>query len=260
MLTQWVVPAITITGRTDKVKIATFNGTPFAIGMVQEGKIEVDVGENLDWIGHAVVDSEMRMLCGLPTVKDPKIPLLIFDKDNADTAGKPPKVNTGYGDAYIEGYAQAVEAALSRVDEAEGPRAPSPSRIFWFFRSSGLSKSFGGARALDEVSLDGPLWRSAWPARAEWVGEIDPDQNPVRVSRRGRFGPHSHRWARGRPAGRTRRSCASTASAFVHQHLGLMPSLTVLENLLLPDLAVENRWLVDWRAEARASARAVQAI
>ncbi|HLJ72808.1 MAG TPA: sugar ABC transporter substrate-binding protein [Roseiarcus sp.] len=104
VLTQWVVPAVTITGRTDKVKVATFNGTPFAIGMVQEGKIEVDIGENLDWIGHAVVDSEMRMLCGLPTVKDPKIPLLIFDKSNADTAGKPPQVNTGYGDAYIEGY------------------------------------------------------------------------------------------------------------------------------------------------------------
>ncbi len=106
VLTQWVVPAITITGRTDKVKVATFNGTPFAIGMVQQGKIEVDVGENLDWIGHAVVDSEMRMLCGLPVVKDPKIPLLIFDKDNADTAGKPPKVSTGYGDAYVEGYAK----------------------------------------------------------------------------------------------------------------------------------------------------------
>ena len=40
------------------------------------------------------------------TVKDPKIPLLIFDKDNADTAGKPPKVNTGYGDAYVDGYRQ----------------------------------------------------------------------------------------------------------------------------------------------------------
>lgn len=104
VLTQWVVPAVTITGRTDKVKIATFNGTPFAIGLVQEGKVDVDIGENLDWIGHAVVDAEMRMLCGLPTVKDPKIPLLIFDKSNADTAGKPPQVNTGYGDAYIDGY------------------------------------------------------------------------------------------------------------------------------------------------------------
>jgi ribose transport system substrate-binding protein len=104
VLTQWVVPAVTITGRTGKVKIATFNGTPFAIGLVQEGKVEIDIGENLDWIGDAVLDSEMRMLCGLPTVKDPRIPLLIFDKSNADSAGKPPKVNTGYGDAYVEGY------------------------------------------------------------------------------------------------------------------------------------------------------------
>jgi ribose transport system substrate-binding protein len=106
VLSQWVVPAVTIAGRADKVKIATFNGTPFAIGLVQEGKVDVDIGENLDWIGRAVMDAEMRMLCGLPTVKDPKIPLLIFDKDNADTAGKPPKVNTGYGDAYVDGYPQ----------------------------------------------------------------------------------------------------------------------------------------------------------
>ena len=104
VLTQWVVPAVTLTGKSDKVKIASFNGTPFAIGLVQQGKVELDIGENLDWIGHAVVDSEMRMLCGLPTVKDPKIPLLIFDKDNAGTAGNPPQVNTGYGDAYIAGY------------------------------------------------------------------------------------------------------------------------------------------------------------
>jgi ribose transport system substrate-binding protein len=106
VLTQWVVPAVTITGKSDKVKIASFNGTPFAIGLVQQGKVELDIGENLDWIGHAVVDAEMRMICGLPTVSDPKIPLLIFDKENADTAGKPPQVNTGYGDAYLDGYAQ----------------------------------------------------------------------------------------------------------------------------------------------------------
>ena len=82
------------------------NGTPFAIGLVQEGKVDVDIGENLDWIGRAVLDAEMRMLCNLPAVKDPKIPLLIFDRENADTAGKPPKVNTGYGNAYIDGYRQ----------------------------------------------------------------------------------------------------------------------------------------------------------
>jgi ribose transport system substrate-binding protein len=106
VLSQWVVPAVTIAGRADQVKIATFNGTPFAIGLVQQGKVDVDIAENLDWIGRAVMDAEMRMLCGLSTVRDPKLPLLIFDKDNANTAGKPPKANTGYGDAYVDGYRQ----------------------------------------------------------------------------------------------------------------------------------------------------------
>jgi ribose transport system substrate-binding protein len=106
VLSQWVVPAVIISGRHEKVKVITFNGTPFALTMVQDGKIEMDIGENLDWIGHAVIDSEMRMICGLPAVKDPKIPLLIFDKSNADSAGKPAQVSTGYGDAYLAGYRQ----------------------------------------------------------------------------------------------------------------------------------------------------------
>jgi ribose transport system substrate-binding protein len=103
-MAQFVVPALTITGKTDQVKIVTFNGTPFVIGMVQSGQVEMDVGENLDWIAHGVLDSHMRRLCGLPEVKDPKIPLLIFDKDNAASAGTPPEASTGYGDAYISGF------------------------------------------------------------------------------------------------------------------------------------------------------------
>src|SRR5262249_28599111 len=38
--------------------------------------------------------------------------------------------------------------------------------------------------------------------------------------------------------------------SFVHQHLGLIPSLTVLENLLASDLATESRWRINWRNEA----------
>jgi ribose transport system substrate-binding protein len=105
-MSQFVVPAITITNKQDQVKIATFNGTPFVLGLLQEGKVEMDIGENLDWIGHAIMDAEMRILCGLPEIKDPKIPFYIFDKSNADSAGKPPKLSTGYGDAYNKGYAK----------------------------------------------------------------------------------------------------------------------------------------------------------
>jgi ribose transport system substrate-binding protein len=103
-MSQFVVPAITITGKQDSVKIATFNGTPFVLGLVQDGKVEMDIGENLDWIGHAVMDAEMRLLCGLAPIKDPKIPFYVFDKSNARNAGRPPKLSTGYGDAYLAGY------------------------------------------------------------------------------------------------------------------------------------------------------------
>ena len=64
----------------------------------------MDIGENLDWIGDAIIDAEMRMLCGLPQVSDPKIPFYIFDSHNADEAGKPPQLSQGYGAAYIDGY------------------------------------------------------------------------------------------------------------------------------------------------------------
>src|SRR6202012_1903003 len=46
-MSQFVVPAPTITGKSDSVKIVTFNGPAFVIGMVQRGQVEADIGENL---------------------------------------------------------------------------------------------------------------------------------------------------------------------------------------------------------------------
>jgi len=103
-MNQFVVPALTITGASDRVKIATFNGTPFALDMVQNGQVEMNVGENLDWIAYGMLDAQMRLICGLDPVDDPKIPLLIFDANNAATAGTPAEVSKGYGDAYLAGY------------------------------------------------------------------------------------------------------------------------------------------------------------
>jgi ribose transport system substrate-binding protein len=103
-MSQFVVPALTITGRSEDVKVATFNGTPFVIGMIQGGQVEMDIGENLDWIAHGIADSHMRRLCGLEVPADPKIPLMIFDASNAETAGVPPEASKGYGDAYEAGF------------------------------------------------------------------------------------------------------------------------------------------------------------
>jgi ribose transport system substrate-binding protein len=105
-MSQFVVPAVTITGSQDRVKIDAFNGTPFVLGLIQQGQVQMDIGENLDWIGHAIIDAEMRIVCGLQPVADPKIPFYIFDEQNAKDAGTPPQLSQGYGDAYVDGYAK----------------------------------------------------------------------------------------------------------------------------------------------------------
>lgn len=103
-MNQFVVPALTITGAADRVKIATFNGTPFVLDMIQNGQVEMDIGENLEWIAYGMLDAQMRLVCGLEPVTDPKIPLLVFDASNAATAGTPAETSKGYGDAYVAGY------------------------------------------------------------------------------------------------------------------------------------------------------------
>ncbi len=108
-MAQFVVPAVDLTQSADRVKIATFNGSPYVLQLVQQGKVEMDIGESIDWVAHAIVDAEMRILCGLPAIKDPKVPLYIFDASNAKSAGTPPKISTGYGDAYIAGYRKLWE-------------------------------------------------------------------------------------------------------------------------------------------------------
>lgn len=105
-MSQFVVPAVTLTHSESRVKIDAFNGTPFVLGLIQQGKVEMDIGENLDWIGHAIIDDEMRRLCGLAPVADPRIPFYLFTAANAKDAGTPPELSRGYGDAYVAGYAK----------------------------------------------------------------------------------------------------------------------------------------------------------
>ena len=101
---QFVVPAITLTQAKDRVKITSFNGTPFVIGYVQQGKVDMDVGESLDWSARGIMDAEMRLVGGLEPVKDPHTPVHIFDATNADSAGHPPKPNAGYGTDYVNEF------------------------------------------------------------------------------------------------------------------------------------------------------------
>jgi ribose transport system substrate-binding protein len=105
-MSQFVVPAVGLSGKEDTVKIATSNGTPFVLDFIRDGKVEMDIGESLDWIARATIDGYMRKLAGLPMPKDIGVPYLIFDSSNVATAGIPAGPNAGYGDAYVKGFNQ----------------------------------------------------------------------------------------------------------------------------------------------------------
>jgi ribose transport system substrate-binding protein len=95
--------AIRAAGRTGKVKISTFNGTPEILKEVKKGDIvTMNVGENLEWIGYAIVDQSMRIMGGLPAVKNARVPVRVFDKTNIGQAGS--AFTSGWGTSYIGGY------------------------------------------------------------------------------------------------------------------------------------------------------------
>jgi ribose transport system substrate-binding protein len=96
---------IRASGRADAVKISTFNGTPEILKEVKNGDIiAMDVGENLDWIAHAVMDQSMRIMGGLDPVENARVPVRVFDDSNIDEAGA--DFTEGFGDEYVSGYQQ----------------------------------------------------------------------------------------------------------------------------------------------------------
>ncbi len=104
-MTQFVKPAVTVAGLDGKIKVATFNGTPFVLEEIQRGDlVRADVGENLGWLGFATMDQVFRVLAGLPPAPTSNTPLRVFDDSNVAEAGTPPRLDAGYGDAYLAGY------------------------------------------------------------------------------------------------------------------------------------------------------------
>jgi ribose transport system ATP-binding protein len=112
-----------------------------------------------------------------------------------------------------------------------------------------LSKQFGGVRALDNVDLTvgrrevhGLLGQNG-SGKSTLIkvlcGFNEPDPG-ASLTVDGRATPLPL------PPGGFREHGIS----FVHQNLGLIPSLTVLENLLVSDLATESRWRINWHREA----------
>jgi len=101
-MSQFVTPAIAATNSAGKVKVIGFNGTPFVLDLIRQGKVEMDLGESLDWAGHAIADAEMRLIGGMGLVKSMNIPYRLFTADNAAEAGVPASFSKGYGTYKVE--------------------------------------------------------------------------------------------------------------------------------------------------------------
>lgn len=104
-MTQFVLPAITASSKTDSVHISTFNGTPAALKMLADGPtVTMDVGENLEWLAYANLDQLFRAMLGEPTLDNEHTALRVFTTENVADTGNPPAFNTGFGDSYVSGY------------------------------------------------------------------------------------------------------------------------------------------------------------
>lgn len=105
-MTQFAAAGLQVAGKSGTVGMASFNGTPFALEMVADGKLDMNIGENEVWIARAILDAAMRAAMDqtVPENTYEKAPLLVFTKDNVADAGTPPDPAKGYGDAYEAGF------------------------------------------------------------------------------------------------------------------------------------------------------------
>jgi ribose transport system substrate-binding protein len=103
-----MVPAIKQAGAADKVKIATFNGTPAVEKLVEAGDVVgADIGGANVWESWAYIDQALRVMTEMEPV-DQKVPLRMIDRSNiGDIQIDEPDQRGWYGtDAAIAGYKQ----------------------------------------------------------------------------------------------------------------------------------------------------------
>jgi ribose transport system substrate-binding protein len=109
-MSEFVVPAIQLGGGITRVKVASFNGTPGILRMIQTGDtVAMIVGENETQLGYAAMDQAMRLITGVEPIADGdySIPLRVFDDADVDETGVPPKYGVGYGDQWRVGFLKA---------------------------------------------------------------------------------------------------------------------------------------------------------
>ncbi len=129
---------------------------------------------------------------------------------------------------------------------------PTRHKLDIVLRARAWSKTFGGARALENVSFElhagevhglvgenGSGKSTFIKILAGFHSPDDPAESQLEVNGSSVKLPLQ--------AGRAR----ELGMSFVHQDLGLIPSLSVLENLRINSLARSRSWRIDWSREAK---------
>jgi ribose transport system substrate-binding protein len=102
---QFVIPGIRAAGRSGKVKVATYNGTPFVLENIRtKNTVAMDVGESQAWIAHANMDQVLRMITGRKPLPAAQTPIRVFNQSNIAEAGNPPDPDRAFGNSYVAGY------------------------------------------------------------------------------------------------------------------------------------------------------------
>ncbi len=100
-MTQFVVPALRQVQKLGSIHIATYAGTPFVFKDIELGYTQMDVAENLTWVGYAMLDDEMRLIGGLK----PAFPEFIALRTIwAKNVGKNATTKQRYGTAVERGW------------------------------------------------------------------------------------------------------------------------------------------------------------
>jgi ribose transport system substrate-binding protein len=66
--------------------------------------MQMDAGEDPAWIGWALMDQTFRVVAGVPAARSEHTALRVFDHADVGQAGTPPRIDQGYGNAYVAGY------------------------------------------------------------------------------------------------------------------------------------------------------------
>ncbi|HVV89489.1 MAG TPA: sugar ABC transporter substrate-binding protein [Solirubrobacterales bacterium] len=93
-----IVPAVAQAGKSEEVKLASFNATPSVMEMMaNEEVVAADVGGDSFWFGWGTADQVFRVLAGAEPVEDENIPLRMFTKENLGSIDISEPEETWYG-------------------------------------------------------------------------------------------------------------------------------------------------------------------